>query len=50
MLDAVEQEMREHEVVHLDNLKRVMPERRVRPTAMLPLWHVAGYALGAEKY
>lgn len=42
------QEMREHEVVHLENLQRIMPERRVRPTAMLPVWHAAGFALGAS--
>ena len=24
-----------------------MVKRRVRPTALMPLWHVAGYALGA---
>ena len=26
---------------------RLLPERRVRPTALGPLWHVAGFALGA---
>jgi ubiquinone biosynthesis monooxygenase Coq7 len=32
---------------HLDAFNRIMVERRVRPTALQPLWHVAGYALGA---
>lgn len=41
------EEMHRQEQVHLTNLQRVMPQRRVRPTALLPLWHVAGYALGA---
>ena len=26
---------------------RLVGERRVRPTALMPLWHVAGFALGA---
>ena len=39
-------EMKEHEVAHLKTLQDVMPERRVRPTLLLPVWHVAGYALG----
>jgi len=32
---------------HLDAFDRLIPARRVRPTALSPLWHVAGYALGA---
>jgi 3-demethoxyubiquinol 3-hydroxylase len=32
---------------HLDAFDRLIVERRVRPTALSPLWHVAGYALGA---
>jgi ubiquinone biosynthesis monooxygenase Coq7 len=32
---------------HLDGFDRLMTERRVRPTLLAPLWHVAGYALGA---
>ncbi len=39
--------MQQQEQVHLDTFSRLIPERRVRPTALLPLWHVAGYALGA---
>jgi ubiquinone biosynthesis monooxygenase Coq7 len=39
--------MQEQEQVHLDTFSRLIAERRVRPTALLPLWHVAGYALGA---
>ena len=33
--------MQAQEQVHLDTFARL-----VRPTALLPLWHVAGYALG----
>jgi ubiquinone biosynthesis monooxygenase Coq7 len=32
---------------HLDAFDALVPARRVRPTALQPLWHVAGYALGA---
>lgn len=39
--------MEAQEQVHLDTFCRLLPEHRVRPTALLPLWHVAGYALGA---
>ena len=38
--------MRDQEVVHLENLNRIMPQRRVRPTLLLPIWHAAGYILG----
>ncbi len=39
--------MAEQEDKHLDGFNRVMNERGVRPTAFAPVWHVAGYALGA---
>jgi 3-demethoxyubiquinol 3-hydroxylase len=32
---------------HLKAFDRLILERRVRPTLLAPLWHVAGYALGA---
>jgi ubiquinone biosynthesis monooxygenase Coq7 len=32
---------------HLDRFNHLMAERRVRPTALRPLWNVAGFALGA---
>ena len=32
---------------HLEVFDKMMIDRRVRPTALGPLWHVAGYALGA---
>jgi ubiquinone biosynthesis monooxygenase Coq7 len=32
---------------HLDAFNALMLERGVRPTLLAPLWHVAGYALGA---
>ncbi len=39
--------MKAQEQVHLDTFAGLISTRRVRPTALLPLWHVAGYALGA---
>ncbi len=39
--------MQEHETEHLAYFDKVLPERRIRPTLLHPLWHVAGYALGA---
>lgn len=32
---------------HLDRFNQLIVERRVRPTALQPLWNVAGFALGA---
>ena len=39
--------MAEQEQVHLDTFNKMLVERRVRPTAMTPIWHAAGYAMGA---
>lgn len=40
-------EMAEQEEHHLKTFDLMIAERRVRPTALAPLWHVAGFALGA---
>jgi ubiquinone biosynthesis monooxygenase Coq7 len=40
-------EMQAQEQEHLDRFADLIVRRRVRPTAMLPLWHLAGFALGA---
>jgi ubiquinone biosynthesis monooxygenase Coq7 len=32
---------------HRERFDRMLGERRVRPTALAPVWHVAGFALGA---
>jgi ubiquinone biosynthesis monooxygenase Coq7 len=40
-------EMQEQERQHLDRFANLIVDRRVRPTAVLPLWHLAGFALGA---
>lgn len=39
--------MAEQERRHLAAFDKLLPERRARPTLLSPLWHVAGYALGA---
>lgn len=39
--------MQAQEQVHLDTFGALIAQRRVRPTALLPLWHLAGFALGA---
>ena len=39
--------MAEQEQRHLEAFGRILSDRRVRPTALLPLWHLAGFALGA---
>jgi 3-demethoxyubiquinol 3-hydroxylase len=38
--------MQAQEEVHLDTFNSVLADRRVRPTALLPFWHLAGFALG----
>ena len=38
--------MAAQEARHLRGFERLLAERRVRPTLLHPLWHVAGYALG----
>ncbi|MEC8456136.1 MAG: demethoxyubiquinone hydroxylase family protein, partial [Pseudomonadota bacterium] len=40
-------EMQDQEAVHLARFERLLNERRVRPTAMTPLWRIAASALGA---
>ena len=39
--------MQAQEQVHLDTFSAMIAQRRVRPTALLPFWHLAGFALGA---
>jgi len=40
-------EMEAHEAEHLARFDRLLTERQVRPTALVPLWRLAGFALGA---
>ena len=39
-------EMEAEEQKHLDAFDQLLVERQVRPTAMTPIWNVAGYGLG----
>jgi ubiquinone biosynthesis monooxygenase Coq7 len=39
--------MAQQEQRHLDAFNKLIGDRRVRPSALHPVWHVAGYALGA---
>ncbi len=39
--------MLDQEKAHLETFDKLVAERRVRPTALLPFWHAAGFALGA---
>ena len=39
--------MLEQELVHLQAFEKLMVERRARPSVLFPIWHVAGFALGA---
>jgi len=39
--------MASQEERHLKRFNQLMAERRVRPTALQPLWNAAGFALGA---
>ena len=41
------QHMAAQEAHHLAAFNRILPEEGVRPTALLPLWHVGGWLMGA---
>jgi len=45
-LGGIIDEMREQELDHLRRLNRLVVERRVRPTLLMPLWNITGYMLG----
>jgi ubiquinone biosynthesis monooxygenase Coq7 len=45
--DAALAKMEAAERQHLATFNKLMVERRVRPTLLSPLWHLAGFALGA---
>ncbi|MBV8092205.1 MAG: demethoxyubiquinone hydroxylase family protein [Acetobacteraceae bacterium] len=44
---ALLRHMQAQEQEHLARFSELIVRRRVRPTALLPVWHVAGFALGA---
>ena len=41
-------EMERQEAEHLHAFDQMLTERRIRPTALAPLWRLAGFALGAS--
>ena len=41
------QHMADQEQEHIEKFNELLVEKRVRPTVLLPLWSVAGFALGA---
>jgi ubiquinone biosynthesis monooxygenase Coq7 len=41
------QHMADQEQEHIEKFQELILSERVRPTALLPLWSIAGYALGA---
>ena len=40
-------EMAEAEARHLATFEKLIVDRRVRPTILMPIWHLAGFTLGA---
>jgi ubiquinone biosynthesis monooxygenase Coq7 len=44
---AAIQRMAAQEARHLERFEQLLNERGVRPTALSPVWHVAGFVLGA---
>tara|TARA_B110000438_G_C15787110_1_gene638931 strand:- start:947 stop:1507 length:561 start_codon:yes stop_codon:yes gene_type:complete len=41
------QHMADQEQEHIEKFQELIITERVRPTALLPIWNIAGYALGA---
>ena len=44
---AAVRHMYDQELKHLKEFERLIVERRARPSLLYPVWHVAGFALGA---
>ena len=42
------QHMADQEQEHIDKFNELILEHRIRPTALLPVWNIAGFALGAS--
>ena len=42
------QHMADQEIEHIEKFKELIVSERVRPTALLPIWNIAGYALGVS--
>lgn len=46
-IEKILRHMAAQEAVHLSFFEKEIVKHKMRPTALHPLWHVAGYALGA---
>ena len=44
------QHMWDQEKLHKKTFDELLPKYRTRPTAMLPIWNVTGYALGMGNF
>ena len=42
------QHMADQEQEHIETFQKLIVKNRVRPTALLPVWNIAGYLLGAS--
>ncbi len=42
------QQMADQEKLHIETFEKLIIQNRVRPTALLPIWNIAGYLLGAS--
>jgi len=42
------QHMADQEQEHIETFEKLITEHRVRPTALMPLWNIAGFALGVS--
>ena len=43
---AIVSEMAQGEKAHAKEFDRLIEERKTRPTALMPIWNIAGYTLG----
>ena len=43
---AIVSEMAQGEKAHAKEFDRLIEERKIRPTALMPIWNIAGYTLG----
>jgi ubiquinone biosynthesis monooxygenase Coq7 len=41
------QSMQSQEEIHLKKFNDVLPDKRIRPSALTPLWHLGGFFMGA---
>ena len=44
---SIIQDMAEGEKKHVKEFNRLIKDKSIRPTALLPIWKIAGYSLGA---